>query len=43
MNDSLFVPLIYGVLGSTLIGMHFGSIAVGISVYCCIAAAGGWQ
>lgn len=37
------IAVIYAIIGSTMIGVHFGSPWVGIGAYCCIVAVGNWR
>jgi len=35
--------MLWAIVGATLIGIWAGSPMLGIGVYCCIAATGGWK
>lgn len=37
---SKVIAMVFAVVGSTLIGLHFDSAMVGIGVYLCVCAAG---
>ncbi len=37
------IATVFGIVGSTLLGYHFGSWLVGIGIYLCIASIGNWR
>lgn len=43
MNGQRAAAFTLAILGSVIIGLHFGSPMLGIGVYFCIAAAGSWN
>lgn len=43
MNVENVSAFVFAIIGSVIIGLHFGSGLLGVGVYCCIAAVGNWK